>query len=152
MSQGLSDRFDLTQSRESTFVDPAPRDETFTAEEMLAMREQYAERVAELEAQREELEFRLRRALAALRDAEADSQRTTERIRGLSGELSSLLSAVGDEEPTQVRAPVPARPVAKVAVPPPRKSAPPPIPVAARATNNRGPLPPRNVTGYRRVA
>jgi hypothetical protein len=68
--------------------------ERFNAEEMQAIREQYEERV-ELEAQkRDDLEWRLRLAVARLRDVES----ATDKLRAIQDSLKSVLGEVAEEE------------------------------------------------------
>jgi hypothetical protein len=68
--------------------------ERFSVEEMQAIREQYEERV-ELEAQkRDDLEWRLRLAVARLRDVES----ATDKLRAIQDSLKSVLGEVAEEE------------------------------------------------------
>src|SRR5688572_25970694 len=86
MTMAPDDLFDVTRSNE-----PALRGDLFTAEEMDAIREQYEERSLKAEreleganARAEELEFQVKRALAAVRDCE-------EQMRKMRLQLESML-------------------------------------------------------------
>jgi hypothetical protein len=85
-----------------------------SVEEMLAMREQYEARLADEAQKREDLEFRVRLALAKLRDVES----ATDKLRAIQDSLKGVLGEVAgdDEEKTQPRG-VPSRRVQPPAVP-----------------------------------
>jgi hypothetical protein len=148
--------------------------ELFNAEEMQAIREQYEERIAAAEERAEELEFQIKRALAAVRDAENDLKKVRASLEGLVGgslDENTLKNAVRPRHhtppPIARQAPVigepimgrpggaprprpstlPGRPDPAPAMPP-AKLGPPPIPPGA---TSRGPLPPRQLTGYKRL-
>jgi hypothetical protein len=127
--------------------------ESFSAEEMQAIREQYEDRVAVVEERREELEWKLRLELAKIRDAELHARRAADEMRRVEQRLQALPDE-GDD--TQVRSTVPSAPLPPVAprphaaatlrkpfvgrgpaVPPPvpAASAPPPIPPATPDKN-----------------
>lgn len=108
--------------------------ELFSAEEMQAIREQYEERVAVVEARREELEWKLRLELAKIRDAELHARRAADEMRRVEQSLQALLDE-GDD--TQVRSVVPTPALQPVAPRPQalRKPVPPPIPAAAPPKN-----------------
>jgi membrane protein involved in colicin uptake len=86
------------QARENPVVD-----ERFSAEEMQAIREQYEERLSLLEAQRDELEFKLRMVLARVRDAEQGSRRAADDMAQAHAMLSSLVEP--DAKPAQAASP-----------------------------------------------
>jgi chromosome segregation ATPase len=78
--------------------------EGISVEEMLAMREQYEQRIAEESQRREDLEWRLRLAIARLRDVES----ATDKLRAIQDSLKGVLGEVAssnsdDEEKTQPR-------------------------------------------------
>jgi hypothetical protein len=86
-----------------------------SVEEMLAMREQYEQRIAEESQKREDLEWRLRLAIARLRDVES----ATDKLRAIQDSLKGVLGEVAaaeDEDKTQPRG-VQARRVQPPAVP-----------------------------------
>lgn len=111
----------------------AAKGHLFDAEEMLAIREQYEERIVAVEQRREELEWKLRLELAKIRDAELHARRAGDDLRRIEQTLQALL-AEGDD--TEVRSTVPSPPLHPVAPKPQvsvslRKPAvPPPIPPA----------------------
>jgi hypothetical protein len=109
--------------------------ETFNAEEMLAIREQYEERAAQAERRCEELEWRVRLELAKIRDAELSARRAADEMRRVELSLSALLTA--DEDVTEVRSIVPSVSLQPVAPKPQglRKPVPPPIPAAGPPRN-----------------
>lgn len=128
----------------------------FTSEEMQAIRDQYEERIAAEQARREELEWKVRMALAQVRDAELDARRAADQIRQIHLGLQALVAA----DPAQAPAPAKVQPAPRPQpAPPPRhaspvvaKLGPPPLPLPAKANNRRGPLPPRELNGYKRLA
>jgi hypothetical protein len=156
----------------------ASSSELFNAEEMQAIREQYEERVAAAEERAEELEFQVKRALAAVRDAENDLKKIRASLEGLVGggvDENTLKNAVRPRHHTPApiarhapvigepimglpggapKAPKAARPSTLPGRPdpapamPPAKLGPPPIPPSAKS---RGPLPPRQLNGYKRL-
>jgi outer membrane protein TolC len=162
-----SDDFELTGEHTVT---REYQSQTFDAEEMQAIREQYEERlqaeIARREAEvarREELEWQVRMMLAQVRDAEQDALRAADQMHKIHATLQSLLGQKA-EAPVAV-APSPPRPAPVLGVAPvipakispvapgvgsARATTPPPIPLAAK--NSRGPLPPRPLNGYRRTA
>ena len=138
---------------ETTFTNGAPQldGQLFNAEEMQAIREQYDEALqgarAELEserARREELEWQVRMAVAAVRDAELDARRSADQMQKVHVTLSALLIGREAAEPPkpQPRANTAARPTAKI-------GGPPPIPPKTQ-NNRRGPLPPRDLAPFKR--
>ena len=88
--------------------------QNFSPEEMQAIREQYVERVEEESKKREDLAWRLRLALARLRDVES----ATDKLRAIQDSLKGVLSEVADEdeEKTQPRV-IPGRRVSPPSVP-----------------------------------
>ena len=98
---------------------------TFDAEEMLAIREQYEERIAEVEARREELEWEVRRVLAVVRDAELRARSAADDIERVYGALRRLVEGGGAAEAPVT--PSPARAVVSGVI------APKPAPVAVAA-------------------
>lgn len=115
--------------------------EVFSAEEMQAIREQYEERIATVEARREELEWKLRLELAKIRDAELHARRAADEMRRVEQSLQALLD---EGEDTHVRSTVPSAPLQPVA-PKPHVAAslrkpvvPPPIPAAAQKNGTNG--------------
>jgi hypothetical protein len=164
--------FDIT--REKTALDapalptaPVARpSELFDAEEMQAIREQYEERLTVEQGRREELEWQLKMSLATMRDAENDARRAadqmkkvTQTLAALIGESAASAPSLAPRAPAQpYRNPVPRAPVSPpqrslppLPPPPPTKASPPPPPVAAKASTNGGPLPPRSLSGYKRL-
>ncbi len=105
--------------------------ETFSAEEMQAIRDQYEERILVEQERREELEWKLRLELAKVRDAELSARRAADEIRRIEQTLQGLLT---EEDITQVRSTVPSASLQPVAPRPQaaslRKPVPPPIPAA----------------------
>jgi hypothetical protein len=73
---------------------------TFDADEMLAIREQYEERIAEVEARREELEWEVRRVLAVVRDAELRARSAADEIERVYGALRRLVEGGAAEAVT----------------------------------------------------
>ena|SRR5438105_4626876 len=69
--------------------------ESFNPEEMRAIREQYGQRLEEESKKREDLEWRLRLALARLRDVES----ATDKLRAIQDSLKGVLTEVAEEEP-----------------------------------------------------
>jgi hypothetical protein len=69
--------------------------DAFSAEEMDAIREQLAARVAEAETAREELEWNLRVELARVREVEQSCIRAAHEMREVAGSLARLL---GEED------------------------------------------------------
>ncbi len=145
--------------------------EMFNSEEMQAIREQYEERIAAAEARAEELEFQVKRALAAVRDSENDLRRVRSSLEGLvdlGADENTLRDAVRSRHhtppPIARQAPVIGEPIMGMATrnrpstlpgrpepapaPQPAKLGPPPIPPTAKS---RGPLPPRALNGYKRM-
>jgi chromosome segregation ATPase len=92
--------------------------DNFSPEEMKAIREQYEQRIEEESTKREDLEWRLRLAIARLRDVES----ATDKLRAIQDSLKGVLGEVGDEDPendeeqTQPRI-IPGRRVTPPAVP-----------------------------------
>jgi hypothetical protein len=120
----------------------------FNVEEMQAIREQYEEALEEERGRREELEWQVRMALAAVRDAELDARRSADQLQKVQLTLQALL--VGREPVEPPRPQPPPRPTA------PRATAkiggPPPIPPKT-SMNRSGPLPPRDLVPFKpRVA
>ncbi len=117
--------------------------ELFNAEEMLAIREQYEERVLVEQEKREELEWKLRMELAKIRDAELSARRAADEMRRIELTLQALLTM--DEDITEVRSTVPSARLQPVAPKPQavvtlRKPVPPPIPTARNGhANGSGP-------------
>ncbi len=116
--------------------------ETFSAEEMQAIRDQYEERIAVAEERREELEWRLRLELAKIRDAELSARRAADEMRRVEQTLAALVADTDDTEvrptvPSPTLHPVAPRPQAAQVV---RKPVPPPIPAAPLG-------PPRHANG-----
>jgi hypothetical protein len=112
--------------------------ELFNAEEMEAIREQYAESLLVEQERREELEWRLRMELAKIRDAELSARRAADEMRRVELTLQGLLT---DEDITQVRSTVPSSSLQAVAPKPQavvslRKPVPPPIPAAANGNGH----------------
>jgi hypothetical protein len=98
----------------------------FAAEELTAVREQYETRLAEAEERNEEMEWRLRMALARTRDAEAEARRAADDLRRVHESLAEILEGGSPVEKTQVRKapdPTPTKSLGQ-----PRRSAPPPVP------------------------
>jgi hypothetical protein len=109
---------------------PAIGGQLFTAEEMDAIREQYEETLAEERAKREDLEWQVRLALASVNEQLA-------KVNALLGERDRAPVVSSAPAPRANTAP---RPTAKI-------GGPPPIPPKAI---NRGPLPPRDLSPYKR--
>jgi hypothetical protein len=65
--------------------------ESFNAEEMQAIREQYEERVALADERREELEWKLRLELAKIRDAESSARRSADEMQRVERSLVRIL-------------------------------------------------------------
>jgi hypothetical protein len=92
-----------------------PSGESFTAEEMQAIREQFVQRLEEESKKREDLEWRLRLAIARLRDVAS----ATDKLRAIQDSLRGVLGEVDEGERTQplvrrVRPPaIPARALRK---------------------------------------
>jgi hypothetical protein len=105
------------------------KSQLFASDEMQVIREQYEEKVAQLEERCEHLEFQVRMELCRLRDVEVNQRRFADEVRRIETTLQNLL---GDEgEDTQVRsfapaAPPPVIPQAMAPVLPPRPTPPPP--------------------------
>ena len=90
--------------------------ESFNGEEMQAIREQYVQRLEEESKKREDLEWRLRLALARLRDVES----ATDKLRAIQESLKGVLTEVAEEdEKTEKMLPkaVPGRRVTPPAIP-----------------------------------
>jgi hypothetical protein len=89
--------------------------ESFSPEEMKAIREQYEKRIEEESTKREDLEWRLRMALARLRDVES----ATDKLKAIQDSLKGVLGEVADEdeEKTKPRGVIPARRVTPPAIP-----------------------------------
>jgi hypothetical protein len=87
--------------------------ESFSAEEMQAIREQYVQRIEEESKKREDLEWRLRMALARLRDVES----ATDKLKAIQDSLKGVLGEVGDEDEEKTQPRIPARRVTPPAVP-----------------------------------
>ncbi len=155
--------FDPTLTREPVFAS-----ETFSAEEMQAIREQYEERCAAAEARAEELEFQVKRALAAVRDAENDLKKVRSALEGLVGHEAEENTAVRPRRhtppPVARHAPVIGEPImgipkaARPSTLPGRPEASPPLPQAKLGppaippdAKPKGPLPPRQLNGYKRL-
>ena len=68
--------------------------ERFSAEEMQAVREQYVQRVEEESQRREDLEWRLRLAIARLRDVES----ATDKLRAIKETLKGVLGEGADDD------------------------------------------------------
>src|SRR5260370_35933664 len=104
---------------------------TFTADEMLAIREQYEERIAQAEQRREELEWSLRMELARLGTGEMSPQRATDEMRRVEQTLRALLEpkeiAEADVAPAAPPAPAPSQAPVVAARP---RATPPPHPRA----------------------
>ncbi len=66
--------------------------ESFNAEEMQAIREQYEERVARADERREELEWKLRLELAKIRDAELGARRSADEMQRIERSLVAILA------------------------------------------------------------
>jgi hypothetical protein len=154
--------FDLSQDGGTltTEFTKGANGQLFDAEEMQAIREQYEERLEAEIAKREELEWQVRMALAQVRDAELEARRAADQMHKIHATLQGLLGAKPAAQPVAPARPAPVLGVAPVVaakiapvVPSPDKNArpttPPPIPLAAK--NERGPLPPRPLNGYKRV-
>lgn len=152
--------FDLTQDGGTLTTEYTANSQLFDAEEMQAIREQYEERLEAEIAKREELEWKVRMALAQVRDAELEARRAADQMHKIHSTLQALLGQTPAEpaappRPAPVIGVAPVVAAAKIApvAPSPDKSArattPPPIPLAAK--NSRGPLPPRPLNGYKRV-
>jgi hypothetical protein len=112
--------------------------ELFNAEEMQAIREQYAESLAVAEERTEELEWKVRMELAKIRDAELSARRAADEIRQVELRLVAMLA---DDDITQVRSTVPSSSLQAVAPKPQavvslRKPVPPPIPASANGNGN----------------
>jgi hypothetical protein len=112
--------------------------ELFNAEEMQAIREQYAESLLVEQERREELEWRLRMELAKIRDAELSARRAADEMRRVELTLQGMLT---DEDITQVRSTVPSPSLQAVAPKPQavvslRKAVPPPIPSASNGNGH----------------
>ena len=88
--------------------------ERFSSEEMQAIREQYEQRVADHSQKREDLEWRLRLALARLRDVESATDKLRAIQESLKGVLGEVAEAVEDEKPKPP--PIPGRRVQPPAV------------------------------------
>ncbi len=135
-----ADDFDVTQTNLGHSTG-----QLFDCEEMQAIREQYEERLVVEQEKREELEWQVRMALASIRDAELDARRAADQMRKVHGVLQGLLGVDQALQPTLGSAQGP-----RVAAPKPgAKVSPPPIPPSAKRAS--GPLPPRNLTGYKRL-
>ena len=91
----------------------AEASERFDAEEMQAIREQYEQKLAEANEKREDLEFRLRLALARLSDVES----ATDKLRALQETLRGVLKEAAPEEEKPQPPPIPSRRVSPPAVP-----------------------------------
>jgi hypothetical protein len=123
----------------------------FTAEEMQAIREQYEEAVEAERARNEELEFQLRMALATVRDAELNARRGADEMQKVHVMLQALLLG---REHVEAPRPVPAPRASTQARPTAKIGGPPPIPPKAAVTsgaNRRGPLPPRDLSPFKRA-
>jgi len=164
----------VAQGRAATAA-PAPsaQSQLFDAEEMQAIREQYEERLAVEQQRREELEWQLKLSLATMRDAENDARRAadqmkkvTQTIAALIGENATSAPSVAPRAPAQPyrnpvprgavsasppQKPLPPLPPLPPPVAPPTKVAPPPVPTAAKPSASGGPLPPRSLSGYKRL-
>jgi hypothetical protein len=153
-----SDDFEMTGEHTVT---REYQSQTFDAEEMQAIREQYQERLEAETAKREELEWQVRMLLAQVRDAELDARRAADQMHKVHAQLQSLLgqkpeapAVIAPQRPAPVLGVAPVIP-AKIAPVTPtadknaRPNTPPPIPLSAK--NSRGPLPPRPLNGYKRV-
>jgi len=81
MRSVMADDFDVTRQEGPRLS--APLGEMFSSEEMQAIREQYEERIAASEERAEELEFQVKRALAAVRDAETDLAKVRRSLEAL---------------------------------------------------------------------
>ncbi len=75
--------------------------DTFSGEEMDAVREQLAERATCAEQAREEIEWKVRVELARVREAEATALRAATEMRRVAVSLAALL---GEEEVLPIRA------------------------------------------------
>ncbi|HEX4457353.1 MAG TPA: hypothetical protein VIA18_05255 [Polyangia bacterium] len=124
--------------------------ESFNAEEMQAIREQYEERVARADERREELEWKLRLELAKIRDAESSARRSADEMQRVERSLVRILEeSEGRSAAPQDAAPATqARPVATIEQPaalkpvlapvlPQRQASPPPPPIPKAATAPR---------------
>ena len=120
--------------------------ESFNAEEMQAIREQYEERVARADERREELEWKLRMELAKIRDAESSARRSADEMQRVEQSLVRILEeSEGRSAAPQDAAPATqVRPVATIEQPaalkpvlapvlPQRQASPPPLPKAVSA-------------------
>jgi hypothetical protein len=112
--------------------------ESFNAEEMQAIREQYEERVELANERREELEWKLRLELAKIRDAELGARRSADEMQRVERSLLAIL----EESEARSAAPQAAAPLTQplarlpkelAPVLPQRQPSPPPIPQAASA-------------------
>jgi hypothetical protein len=74
-------------------------DERFSAEEMQAIREQYEERLSLLEAERDEIEFKLRMVLARVRDSEQGSRRAADEMAQVHATLAALVEPAAKPAP-----------------------------------------------------
>jgi hypothetical protein len=120
-------------------------DQAFSADEMLAIREQYEERIAQAEQRREELEWSLRMELARIRSGEAGTRRAVDELRRVAQTLQALLGDPAEvNEPQQ--APLPLTPIMTAgpnAITPP----PPPLqPVAPQVDGGGLPTMPRRAS------
>lgn len=110
--------------------------ESFNAEEMQAIREQYEERVALAEERREELEWKLRLELSKIRDAELSARRSADEMQRIERALLAMLEeSEGRSSAPQAAAPptqvLPPLKQALAPVLPQRLPSPPPIPQTA---------------------
>ena len=88
--------------------------ESFNAEEMQAIREQYEERVARADERREELEWKLRLELAKIRDAETGARRSADEMQRVERSLVAILA----ESEARSAAPQAAAPATQASVTP----------------------------------
>ena len=127
--------------------------ESFNAEEMQAIREQYEERVARADERREELEWKLRLELAKIRDAETGARRSADEMQRVERSLVAILAesearsaqpqsaaaATQPAQPTQSATPQPLKPVLAPVLPQRQASpTPPPLPKAVTAPRAAG--------------
>jgi hypothetical protein len=88
--------------------------ESFSSEEVQAMRDQYLQRIEEESKKREDLEWRVRMAIARLRDV----QSATEKLRMVQETLKGVLGEVAEpDEDDQTQPRVPSRRVTPPAIP-----------------------------------
>ncbi len=103
------------EAREEGRRAAAPSGELFTAEEMLAIREQYEERTLAEQHRREELEWKIRLELARAREGEVAARKAANDMSALASSLELLLD--GPPQPARAQTPPPVRAQSQTPVP-----------------------------------